>query len=245
MYGSMNIKFKNSSFRSNTRELNLRRAMTRMKILMYSLLTPLSDRNKTWQCVKQNSTSPPENQFRLKSVQPIWSCCMQRTRHTDMTKKFSTFCYLYSKLAPQNNRTAFSVTVTHQNRNKWNPRYILVVRIAVGNSARIPTSHRTWQPECKATPHTTHFFQFLFHCFAVPCPLRNTEHVSSNTVDTIQVCKISGFAGSLTEQIWSNWWGFPLHSQGSRFECRPEDYPDWASSLYQDPPGECWDITSK
>ena len=92
-----------------------------------------------------------------------------------------------------------------------------------------PPRHWTWQPECKVTPHTTHFFQFLLRCSAVRCPLRNTEHFSSSTADTIQVCRISVFAGFLTEQIWSNWWCFPLHSRGYRFECRPEDYPDWAS----------------
>jgi len=77
-----------------------------------------------------------------------------------------------------------------------------VVRIAVGNSARIPTSYWMWQPACKVTPHTAHFFQFLLHCFVVPCPLRNTEHVSSSTVDTIEVCRISGFAG-----VWPNKFG--------------------------------------
>jgi hypothetical protein len=64
----------------------------------------------SWHCcpisIKLSSVSnkipppPPENQIQLKSVRPIWSCCMQRTRHTDKTKKFSTSCYLYSKLAP-------------------------------------------------------------------------------------------------------------------------------------------------
>jgi len=85
----------------------------------------------------------------------------------------------------------------------------------------------------RRTPHISFNFFSIVLLSLVPCPLRNTEHVSCSTVDTTELCRISGFADVWPEKIWSHWWGFLLHSRGSRFECRLEDYPDWASSLSQ------------